>query len=175
MPTLGSSSIHLYRHTIPIPAYGWVAKIVLSKPNSYTPNNELYILIYRKRLPLPLPEEKMAEFRELHDWGKVALEDHISVRHFHLNTPEYYGKYEIHHTLSVFSKLLPDSVKHSQMFQDNCAMLVGCGSSSNKSEGGKEIDLRAGMASYFLPELDIAIIKVARPTSTVFWRISRSE
>lgn len=61
------------------------------KPNSYAPNSNLPVLIYRDCLPLPLSEEKTTQFLESHHWIKKGTWGHISVRHFHPNTHECYG------------------------------------------------------------------------------------
>ena len=77
------------------------------KPSEYAPNNELPVLVYRDCLPLPLSEEKTKTFLESHAWVRKGTWGHIDVRHFHPNTHECYGLYNIlpQYGSSITSKL----------------------------------------------------------------------
>ncbi|OAL51509.1 hypothetical protein IQ07DRAFT_610369 [Pyrenochaeta sp. DS3sAY3a] len=87
------------------------------KPNKYSPNNSLPVLIYRNCLPTS--EDKATELLEGHAWVKKGTWGHIDVRHYHPNTHECYG-----------------------VFVGDSTLLVGCG--SKDSQGGQEIKVQAG-------------------------------
>ncbi|EXJ92974.1 hypothetical protein A1O3_01530 [Capronia epimyces CBS 606.96] len=90
------------------------------RAKEHCPNNELPVLIYRDCLPLPLSEEKAAEFLEAHAWVKKGCWGHIGQRHFHPNTHECYG-----------------------IFQGSSTLLLGCGH-NDTTDGGLEVEVHAG-------------------------------
>lgn len=65
------------------------------KQNKHAPNSFRPILIYRDCLPLPVSESKAKEFLESHAWKQGGSWGHIPKRHFHPNTHECYGMYNV--------------------------------------------------------------------------------
>lgn len=75
------------------------------KSNKFCPNNDRPVLIYRDCLPLPLSEAKTTEFLESHAWSKKGTWGHISVRHYHPNTHECYGRPHYYLPTTSFPRL----------------------------------------------------------------------
>ncbi|KAG7042651.1 cupin domain protein [Colletotrichum scovillei] len=61
------------------------------KRTTHCPNNDLPVLIYRNVLQ-PLNEESASEILQRHGWEKKGTWGTISLKHFHPNTHECYGK-----------------------------------------------------------------------------------
>jgi uncharacterized protein YjlB len=67
----------------------------LIPPNKHSPNSIFPVLIYRDVLPLPLSKDKTTSFLEANEWVKQGVWGHIPARHFHPNTHECYGNYQL--------------------------------------------------------------------------------
>ncbi|KAI3550893.1 hypothetical protein CSPX01_01388 [Colletotrichum filicis] len=61
------------------------------KRTAHCPNNDLPVLIYRDVLQ-PLNEESASERLQRHGWEKKGTWGTISLKHFHPNTHECYGR-----------------------------------------------------------------------------------